>query len=68
MTDWTSVLRAYHGLGLKVYRYPEDVVRGGLSSAYALAKDDLLHRNPATGYFAITEAGCEMARAMGFEK
>ena len=68
MTDWTAVLRAFTGLGLKVYRYPEDIVRGGLPVAYELARDGLLHRNPATGYFAITEAGLDLAVTMGFAR
>lgn len=63
-----AVLRAFAALGPKTYRYPEDVVRGSLPEAYQMAKDGLLHRNPATGYFAITEAGQDLAAAMGIER
>lgn len=65
MPDWTAVLRAFAGIGPKTYRFPDDLVRGSLPVAYELARDGMLHRSPATGYFAITEQGVEMARAMG---
>lgn len=65
--EWLGVLRAYVHVGAKVYRYPEDVVRGNptaLPLAHELDRDGYLHRNPATGYFAITDAGIALAKSL----
>jgi hypothetical protein len=65
--EWLGVLRAYAGHGAGVYRYPEDVVRrdpNALAHAYSLDRDGYLHRNPATGYFAITAAGLDMVASL----
>lgn len=65
--EWLGVLRSYTHVGLKTYRHPEDVCRGdrnALKLAHELDRDGYLHRSPATGYFAITPAGVELAKSL----
>lgn len=64
---WLAVLRAYAGLGLKVYRHPEDMCRrlpSALALAHEMAREGNMHRSPATGYFTITEAGMALVKQL----
>lgn len=65
--EWLPVLRAYSYLGVNISRHPEDVCRGNpdaLQLAYDLDKDGYLFRNPATGYFCLTQSGAALAKSL----
>lgn len=67
MNGWIEVLTAFAELGPKASRHPEDVCRrvpNAMAVARQLDAEGFLYRNPATGYFAVTDLGMEIYKAL----